>query len=130
MRQKVEALDAFKKLSAKNDGIELLMMINNTAFSFKMQKNAWQASHEAIRHFYMVSQGKHMSTQDYLKNFQNTVEVIEHTGGVVGKLPGLEDKLLVMKGYTLPESDDSLGKGCAGTGVPGEVSRDGLYVEH
>jgi hypothetical protein len=66
MRQKVEALDAFKKLSAKNDGIELLKTIKNTAFSFKTQKNAWQALHEAIRRFYMVSQGKHMSTQDYL----------------------------------------------------------------
>jgi hypothetical protein len=55
--------------------------------------------HEAIRRFYMVLQGKHMSTQDYLKYFQNTpVKVIEHTGGVVGKLPGLEDKILTMKG--------------------------------
>jgi hypothetical protein len=51
----------------------------------------------------MVSQGKHMSTQDYLKHFQNTVKVIEHTDGVVGKLPGLEDKLLVMKGHTLSQ---------------------------
>jgi hypothetical protein len=95
----------FKKLLAENDGIELLKMIENTAFSFKMQKNAaWQASHEAIHHFYIVSQGKHMSTQDYLKHFQNTVEVIgEHTGGVMGKLPGVEDKLLVMKGQTLSQ---------------------------
>jgi hypothetical protein len=103
MRQKVKALNAFKELSAKNDGIELLKTIKNTAFSFKMQKNAWQASHEAIRHFYMVLQGKHMSTQDYLKHFQNTVKAIEHTVGVVGKLPGLEDKLLVMKGHTLSQ---------------------------
>jgi hypothetical protein len=64
-------------------------MIKNTAFSFKTQKNAWQASHEVIRRFYMVSQGKHMSTQEYFKHFQNTVEVIEHTGGIVGKLLGL-----------------------------------------
>jgi hypothetical protein len=32
------------------------------------------------------------------------VEVIgEHTGGIVGKLPGVEDKLLVMKGQTLSQ---------------------------
>jgi hypothetical protein len=103
MRQKVEALDAFEKLSAENDGIELLKTIKNTAFLFKTQKNTCQASHEAICRFYMVSQGKHMSTQDYLKHFQNTVEVIDHTGGVVGRLPGLEDKLVAMKGQTLSQ---------------------------
>jgi hypothetical protein len=103
MRQKVESLDAFEKLSAENDGIELLKAIKKTAFLFETQKNAWQASHEAIRRFYTVSQGKYMSTQDYLKHFQNTVEVIEHTGGGVGKLPGLEDKLLAMKGQTLSQ---------------------------
>jgi hypothetical protein len=31
------------------------------------------------------------------------VEVIEHTGGVDGKLPDLEDKLLTMKGQTLSQ---------------------------
>jgi hypothetical protein len=103
MRQKVEALNAFEKLSVENDGIELLKMIKSTAVSFKMQKSVWQESHEAICRFYMVSQGKHMSTQDYLKHFQNMVEVIEHTGGVLGKLPGLEDKLLTMKGQTLSQ---------------------------
>jgi hypothetical protein len=39
MHQKVEALHAFEKLSAKNDGIELLKMIKNTAFLFETQKN-------------------------------------------------------------------------------------------
>jgi hypothetical protein len=103
MRQKVEVLDAFDKLAASNDGIALLKTIKNTAFSFETQKNSWQASHEAIRHFYMVSQGKHMTMQDYLKHFQNMVDVIDHTGGVVGKLPGLEDKLLLIKGKTLAQ---------------------------
>jgi hypothetical protein len=51
MRQKVEALDAFENLSAKNDEIELLKTIENTPFLFETQKNAWQASHEAICHF-------------------------------------------------------------------------------
>jgi hypothetical protein len=105
MRQKVEALDAFdNKLAADNDGIELLKTIKNTAFSFETQKNSWQVSHEAIRRFYMVSQGKHMMTQDYLKHFQeNIVDVINHTGGVIGKLPGLEGKLLLLKGKTLAQ---------------------------
>jgi hypothetical protein len=44
-----------------------------------------------------------MTTQDYLKHFQNMVDVIDHTGGVVGKLPGLEGKLLLLKGKTLAQ---------------------------
>jgi hypothetical protein len=44
-----------------------------------------------------------MTTQDYLKHFQNMVDVINHTGGVVGKLPGLEGKLLLLKGKTLAQ---------------------------
>jgi hypothetical protein len=103
MRQKVEALNAFDKLAANNNGIVLLKIIKNTAFSFETQKNSWQASREVIHHFYMVSQGKHMTTQDYLKHFQNMVDVIDYTSGVIGKLPGLKGKLLLLKGKTLAQ---------------------------
>jgi hypothetical protein len=51
----VEARNAFDKLAANNDDIELLKTIKKTLFSFETQRNSWQASHEAIHWFYMVS---------------------------------------------------------------------------
>jgi hypothetical protein len=51
----------------------------------------------------LLAQLEHPQLQDYLKHFQNTVDVIEHTGGIMGKLPGLEGKLLQSKGKTLAQ---------------------------
>ena len=88
MRQKVEALATFARMSMDNDGLALLQAVKDTAFNFQSQKYLPHALHEAKRRFYMCSQGKYATTQAYLEQFQNTIDVIEHCGVGIGEEPG------------------------------------------
>ena len=42
----------------------------------------------------MTVQGKYMTTQAYLEQFQNMIDVIGHTGGMVGHQPGIERAMM------------------------------------
>ena len=89
MRQKIEALHDFEEMSTNGDGLALLKAIKNTAFSFQSQKYFPHSLYESTRRFYMTVQGKYMTNQAYLEQFQNMIDVIVHTGGMVGHQPGI-----------------------------------------
>ena len=89
MRQRIEALDEFDKMSTDDDGIALLIAIKAQTFNFQSQKYLPHAMHETKRRFYFFSQGK-LTTQMYHEQFQNLVEVIETIKGNIGVDPGIE----------------------------------------
>jgi hypothetical protein len=89
MRQKVEATVGYNEISEQANSIELLKIIKTIAFNFQSQKHLPHALHEAKRRCYSLIQTRNMTTQAYLELFQNTVDVIEHTGGSIGVKPGI-----------------------------------------
>ena len=98
LRQKIEALHDFEEMSTNGDGLALLKAIKNTAFSFQSQKYFPHSLYESTRRFYMTVQGKYMTTQAYLEQFQNMIDVIGHTGGMVGHQPGIERAIMRERG--------------------------------
>ena len=47
-----------------------------------------------------------MSTQAYMESFQNTVDVIEHSGGSIGIEPGVIASLATEKGLDMDNMTD------------------------
>ena len=94
MRAKLEAKDNHATIASSRDVVGLLKNIRAIMFHFQSQKKAEHSLHEAKRRFYMLTQGKDMSCQQYRETFTNLVEVIEHCGGAVGDEPGMVDKVL------------------------------------
>jgi hypothetical protein len=101
MRQKVEATSGFNLLWANGDGLGLLLAIKDLVYYFQSQKYLSQALHESVRQFYLYMQGRHMTTQMYLEMFQNTVDVIEHSGGGIGHHPGVAALIAHKQGLTV-----------------------------
>jgi hypothetical protein len=89
MRQKVQGLNVFKSMSENKDGLELLRAIKDITYNFQSQKKLSQALHESKRRYYTLSQGQHVTTQTYLEQYQNVVDVLKHSGANVGLEPGL-----------------------------------------
>jgi hypothetical protein len=101
MRQKVKALPFYEQLTTDGDGLALLKAIKNLVYNFQAllkaiknlvynfqsQKYLPQALHESKRCFYFCVQGRHTTTSTYIEQFQNIVDVIEHSGGSIGKDP-------------------------------------------
>jgi Reverse transcriptase (RNA-dependent DNA polymerase)/Zinc knuckle len=84
MQAKLESVAGYEQALADHDGIELLKIIKGIAFNFQNQKYLPHAVHEAKRRFFMQVQGKHMSAQEYLTQFNNHVDVLKHVGAVIG----------------------------------------------
>lgn len=103
MRQKLEALVEFEALSAEGNGIALLKAIKALTYNFQSQKYLPHALHESKRRFYIHSQGQHVTTQAYLEQFQNIVDVIEHSGGGIGSEPGIDSIIAKEKGKQVNE---------------------------
>ena len=61
------------------------------------------ALHESKRRFFIHSQARHTTTPLYLEQFQNIVDVIEHSGGGIGVEPGIEALVAEQKGKTVAE---------------------------
>jgi len=101
MWQKVEALPDFNGMSSEGDSLSLLKAIKIMAFNFQSQKNLSHSMYESMKRFYSMTQGKYMTTQVYLEQFQSMVDVIDHTGGTVGHQPGLE-KLIMTELNIIP----------------------------
>jgi hypothetical protein len=93
MRQKLEALEEFAEMSNSLDGIALLKAIKDQSFNFQSQKKLHHALHESTRRFYLLQQGRHVTVQHYLEQFQNAVDVLEHSGGPPGYMIGIESAL-------------------------------------
>jgi hypothetical protein len=101
MRQKVESLETFESTSAAYDGIGLLKAIKDVVFNFQSQKYLPHALHESTRRFYLCQQARHVTTTAYLEQFQNVVDVVEHSGGGIGHHPGIVKQVAHEKGKTM-----------------------------
>jgi hypothetical protein len=100
-RQKLESLDAFDAITAGGDGLALLKAIKDLVYNFQSQKYLPHALHESKRRFYLCAQSKFATTSTYLEQFQNTVDDIEHSGGTIGKDPGIMNSLAAKKGVDI-----------------------------
>jgi len=101
MRTKLEAIPNHASIAAARDVIGLLRNIKTATFSFQSQKYEPHALHEAKRRFYLMSQGKGVSCQNYFESFQNAVEVLEYCGGEIGTDIGLVERALASLNVTL-----------------------------
>jgi hypothetical protein len=114
MRQKLESLDTFDTITANGDGLALLKAIKDPLYNFQSQKYLPRALHESKRQFYLCAQRKFSTTPTYLEQFQNTVDVIEHSGGTIGRDPGIMNALAAIKrvniGNMEPDAKDNLAK--------------------
>lgn len=111
MRQKLKATDDYEEMSEGFDLIMLLKTIKDIAYSFQGQnKDLAQALHEAKRRFYLIVQGQSATTQQYLEQFTNMVDVVEHSGGQVGIEPAFESALAEESGKNVRMSRISLHK--------------------
>jgi hypothetical protein len=97
MRQKIEALAIYDKLTTEGDGLSLLKAIKDLVYNFQSQKYLPHALHESKRRFYFCTQGRHMTASMYLEQFQNIVDVIEHSGGSIRNDPGVLQALAEAK---------------------------------
>jgi hypothetical protein len=108
IRQKIQASDNYETMSTEGDRLDLLKAIKGLVFNFESQKYLPHALHESKHHFYLCQQKQHAATQAYLEQFQNIVDVIEHSGGSVGNEPGImkllaTEKKMVMSTITQAE---------------------------
>ena len=94
LRARVEAVDGFAQMSAEARSLDLLREIKSILFNFESQMYLPVALDEAKHRFYTLYQGKHMTTQQFLKEFQNCVDVLRHCGGSTGDDPGMINQLL------------------------------------
>ncbi len=100
LRAKLESITNQSTVAA-TDVIGLLRNIKSATFSFQSQKYEPHALHEAKRRFYQTSQHKNATCQSYLETFQNSVEVLEYTGGETGTDMGLVERALASKDVTM-----------------------------
>ena len=101
MRQNIEALDTFDTISSAGDGLSLLKAIKDMAYNFQSQKYLPHSLHESNRRIYLCAQGWFATTQVCLEQFQNLVDVIEHSGRSVRHDPGIKKILATEQGKNL-----------------------------
>jgi hypothetical protein len=100
LHAKFESRPNHAAIEAAADPIGLLENIRTVMFQFQLQRYSPLALHEAKRRFYMFSQDRHMTCQQYYyATFKNNVEVIEYCGGALSQDPGLVDAELVKAGH-------------------------------
>ena len=97
LQQKIEAEEGFATMSAENDGLLLLKTIKNITYRYQSQKYCPHSLFESKKRFFTQSQGRTMTTQQYHIQFQNTVDVIKHSGGNIGDDLGVEQMVLADK---------------------------------
>jgi hypothetical protein len=100
MRAKLESRPNHIAIEGAADSIGLLENIRTVMFQFQSQRYAPLALHEAKRCFYLFSQDRNTTCQQYHETFKNNVDVIEYCGGVVSKDTGLVDNELTLVGLT------------------------------
>jgi len=88
----------FKRMNAEGDSLALLAALQNQALNFQSQKDQAQALQKAVRHFYLISQGKTDTCQVYMDLCENGMWVIKHIGGKLPVYTSLVDADLKAKG--------------------------------
>ena len=84
MQQKVESLPNF---GAINDGIALLVAIQNTSYNYHSQTYIFETVNEAL-YCLMTLRQNHMSPSQYYDQFTNCLAVYTHVGGSIMPDPG------------------------------------------
>jgi hypothetical protein len=100
MRQRLTATSNFRRVSSDGDGSGLIMAIKDLALNFQSQKYLPHALHESTRRFYFCQQGRQMTTQADLELFQNTVDIIQHSGGAIGNRRGMVGMIMTRQRLT------------------------------
>ena len=90
MRQKIKANPGYKAVKAVADVISLLCLIKRLMYIYQSYKYLIQAIHEPLRKFYTLHQGRHAEIQEFLRQFQSQVNIIESVGASVGDHPDLK----------------------------------------
>ena len=89
------------KVEVTSNSLGLLQNIRTMMFQFQSQCYGPLALHEAKRRFYMFTQEKAMTCQQYYETFRNNADMIkEYCGRVLGNDPGIVDKKLMLLGTT------------------------------
>jgi hypothetical protein len=81
MVAKLESLSDFKKIDLCLDLIKLMKAIKWLLYQFEGQKYHPEELHQAMKRFYLLSQGKDMTDARFLESFQTLVSVITECGG-------------------------------------------------
>ena len=85
MLQKLKAMENFEEdIIGKSDALGLLKAIKQITFNFESQKFEPHAISDAMKQFYAFKQGQQTTTQSYLKEFTNNVDVVTYCGGSLG----------------------------------------------
>ena len=95
LQQRLGADEGFASMSTTNDGLLLIKAIKNINYHHQSHKYTPHSIFEAKKRFYIQFQEAKVSTNDYFKQFMNTVKVIGHSGGSVWNDKGI--KAIVLK---------------------------------
>ena len=69
-----------EQIANRSNGIGLLKLIEDIAFNFASQKYLPHANHEAKRRFFLQLQGRQFTVKDYMEQFTNHINVLDHMG--------------------------------------------------
>jgi uncharacterized protein YabN with tetrapyrrole methylase and pyrophosphatase domain len=81
---KLKALPTFKEIHVDKDPVTLLKAIKELTFKFDNEKLYDMSLAEAIDNLNRTYQTKDMSNIQYLENFNNLINVIDHYVGSIG----------------------------------------------
>ena len=84
VQSKLESLDAFKAQSKVCDCIWLMKVIQAIRHRFEGTRNVYISLDDVWSAHYSQKQGAQQPLWEYLKEFQNSVQVLEHYGAVIG----------------------------------------------
>ena len=82
--------------------------VKDMAYNFQSQKYLPHSLHESKRRFYLCAQGQFVTTQACLEQFQNLVDVIEHSGGSIRHDKGIEKIIATERGKNLSTMTSSM----------------------
>jgi len=87
MKAKLKSLDNFEEKERACDCVWILMAIKGITYRFEGQRFPYLSLDDARTNYYTFRQGPDESLADYLENFRNRVDVLEHYGGSIGENP-------------------------------------------
>jgi hypothetical protein len=85
MRARLKSKTSYAAMYAAYDSPKLLKSLKASVYNFQGLKYLPQALHESKRRLYLYAQDKHMICRTYLEKFKNSMEVIEHSRGAIGR---------------------------------------------
>ena len=80
MQQKIEGLDTYEDMETEQDGIALLVAIQDTSYNYQSQKYRIESVNEALYRLMTLRQNN-LSPQQYHEQFTNMLAVYLHCGG-------------------------------------------------